>query len=204
MDKRHCLSCRSRRPPFQQIHVLSCLGHPQPGLSLEVRWVSLVLLSQLKINNKPGKDKPSVTHLHSPGGCSVNMQHSFSCFTDKETEAHRRPPFSGLSGSPLSRIMILTGGKWTLRTLWGKGCMSQCVRAKSLSQSCLTLCNPMNCSSPGSSVHADFLGKNTGVGYHTLLQGIFPTQGLNLSPALAEGFFTTSATWVDSSKNITG
>ena len=25
----------------------------------------------------------------------------------------------------------------------------------------------------------DFLGKNTGVGYHALLQGIFPTQGLN-------------------------
>ena len=59
--------------------------------------------------------------------------------------------------------------------------MSQCVRAKSLSQSCLTLCNPMNCSPPGSSFQGDFLGKNTGVGCHTLLQGIFPTQGLNLS-----------------------
>ena len=30
--------------------------------------------------------------------------------------------------------------------------MSLCVRAKSL-QSCLTLCNPMDCSPPGSSVH---------------------------------------------------
>ena len=27
----------------------------------------------------------------------------------------------------------------------------------------------------------DFPGKNTGVGYHALLQGIFPTQGSNLS-----------------------
>ena len=26
----------------------------------------------------------------------------------------------------------------------------------------------------------NFPGKNTGVGYHFLLQGIFPTQGLNL------------------------
>ena len=26
----------------------------------------------------------------------------------------------------------------------------------------------------------DSPGKNTGVGYHALLQGIFPTQGLNL------------------------
>ena len=37
----------------------------------------------------------------------------------------------------------------------------------------------------------DFPGKNTGVGCHFPLQGIFPTQGLNLSPALAGGFFTT-------------
>ena len=42
-----------------------------------------------------------------------------------------------------------------------------------------TLCNVMNCSPPGSSVHGDFPRKNTGVGYHLLLQLIFPTQGLN-------------------------
>ena len=44
----------------------------------------------------------------------------------------------------------------------------------------------------------DSPGKNTGVGCHALLQGIFPTQGLNLcltSPALAGEFFTTCATW---------
>ena len=33
---------------------------------------------------------------------------------------------------------------------------------------------------PGSSVHGDSPGKNTGVGCHSLLQGIFLTQGLNL------------------------
>ena len=32
---------------------------------------------------------------------------------------------------------------------------------------------PMNCSPPGSSVHRSFPGKNTGAGYHFLLQGIF-------------------------------
>ena len=37
----------------------------------------------------------------------------------------------------------------------------------------------MDCNLPGSSVHGDSLGKNTGVGCHALLQGIFPTQGLN-------------------------
>ena len=53
------------------------------------------------------------------------------------------------------------------------------MHAKSL-QSCLTLCDPMDCSLPGSSVHGILPSKNTEVDCHALLQGIFPTQGLNL------------------------
>ena len=44
----------------------------------------------------------------------------------------------------------------------------------------------------------DSSGKNTGVGCHALLQGIFLTQGLNLhllSTCLGGEFFTTSTTW---------
>ena len=48
-----------------------------------------------------------------------------------------------------------------------------------MAQSCPTLHYPLDCSPPGSSVHGDFPGKNTGVGCHALLYGIFPTQGLN-------------------------
>ena len=90
-------------------------------------------------------------------------------------------------------------------------------------QSHPTLCNPMDCSPPGSSVHGDSPGKNTEVGCHALLQEIVPTQGSNpglshcrqilyhLSheeaqswritpvslrfPELAGRFFTTSTTW---------
>ena len=40
----------------------------------------------------------------------------------------------------------------------------------------LTLCDPVDCSPPSSSIHE---GKNTGVGCHFLLQGIFPTQRSN-------------------------
>ena len=43
----------------------------------------------------------------------------------------------------------------------------------------LTLCDPVDCSPPDSSVHGIFPGRNTGVGCHSLLQGIFPTQGSN-------------------------
>ena len=53
----------------------------------------------------------------------------------------------------------------------------QCVF---VTQSCPTLCNPMDCSPPGSSVHIiPSQGKNTGMGSHSLLQGIFLTQALN-------------------------
>ena len=46
-----------------------------------------------------------------------------------------------------------------------------------VTQSCPTLCDPIDCSLPGSSVHGDSPGKNPGVGCYALLQGIFPTQG---------------------------
>ena len=49
----------------------------------------------------------------------------------------------------------------------------------SVTQSCPTLCNPMNCSLPGSSIHGDSPGNNIGVDCHGFLQGIFPTQGSN-------------------------
>ena len=45
-------------------------------------------------------------------------------------------------------------------------------------QSSPTLCDPMDCSPPGSSVPRIF--QNTGVGCHFLLQGSFLTQGSNL------------------------
>ena len=67
------------------------------------------------------------------------------------------------------------------------------------STSGLTLCDPMNCSPPGSSVHGDSPGKNTGVGCHALLQRLFPIQGSNLCLLILRywhaGFLTTSATW---------
>ena len=43
----------------------------------------------------------------------------------------------------------------------------------------LTLCDPMECGLPGSSVHGDPAGDNTRVDCHALLQGIFPTHGSN-------------------------
>ena len=53
-----------------------------------------------------------------------------------------------------------------------------CLCAQSL-QSCLTLCDPKDCQPPRLPYPQDSPGKNTGVGFHALLQGIFLTQGSN-------------------------
>ena len=74
---------------------------------------------------------------------------------------------------------------------------SLCVHAKS-PQLCLTLCNAMDCSLPGSSVHGIVQARITRVGCHFLLQGIFLTQRLNLHLLHWQmGFFflTISTTW---------
>ena len=81
--------------------------------------------------------------------------------------------------------------------------LSHSVQFSSVTQSCLPLCNPRDCSTPGLPVHHQLLeftqtqvhwvgdaiqpshplwnspGQNPGVGSHSLLQGIFPTQGSN-------------------------
>ena len=44
--------------------------------------------------------------------------------------------------------------------------LGMCVCVK-VTQSLPTLCKPMDCSPPGSSLHTDSPGKNTGVGCHT-------------------------------------
>ena len=67
-------------------------------------------------------------------------------------------------------------------------CIYVCVHAKLL-QSCPTLCDPMDCSSPGCSVHGDSPGKNTGVGCYALLQGDLLDPGIKLTSLSLLFFF---------------
>ena len=76
-----------------------------------------------------------------------------------------------------SNIIGISELTWT-----GIGEFNFCVL---IAQSSLTLCDPMDCSPPGSSLHGNSPGKNTGVDCHFHLQGIFLTQGIKpMSPAL--------------------
>ena len=69
-------------------------------------------------------------------------------------------------------------------------CVCACMHVHALlTQSCPTLCDPMDCSPPGSSVHefpfpSPWDLPNLGIKPKSLA-----------SPALAGGFFTTSITW---------
>ena len=69
-----------------------------------------------------------------------------------------------------------------------------CMHAKSL-QLCLTLCDPIDNTLPGSSVH----GILQASGLPCPPPGDLPNRGIEptslMSPALAGGFFTASTTW---------
>ena len=73
--------------------------------------------------------------------------------------------------------MILSSGNLNMEILGEK--KVTCL-VLSVTQLCLTLCDPPGLQSTKLLCPWDFPGKNTGVGCHFLLQGIFPTQGLNL------------------------
>ena len=72
----------------------------------------------------------------------------------------------------------------------------ECIHAKLL-QLCLTLCDPMDCSPPGSSVHGILQARNwSGLPFPT--PGDLPNPGIEpvslTFPALTSRFFTTRAT----------
>ena len=107
--------------------------------------------------------------------------------------------FSDLNaGDPAFQTDLEGASDWSVPPSDPRDRNSQpCMRTCSVTQPCRTLCDPMDCSPAGSSVHGDPPGKNTGGGCHILLWGIFPIRGSNpclVSPALADGFFTTRAT----------
>ena len=83
------------------------------------------------------------------------------------------------------RCLLLLANQITFRNykalelMFSKGLILS-IKLCSVASVTFTLCDPMVCSPPGSFCPWDFPVKNTKVGCHLFLQGIFPTQGLNL------------------------
>ena len=102
---------------------------------------------------------------------------------------HPRYPGEKLTFFCRLSFFVFIFSNWSI--IASQCCVGLCCRTPSISQVCCVLCCALSCSVvsfatpwavcslPGSSVHGDSPGKNTGVGCHALLQGIFPTQGSN-------------------------
>ena len=73
-------------------------------------------------------------------------------------------------------------------------CMETYIISKEtlIAQSCPTLCDSMDCSPPGSSVHGDSPAKSTGVGLSCPPPGDLPKPGIErMSPTLQVGSLLT-------------
>ena len=87
----------------------------------------------------------------------------------------------------LMRLGTFSNVYWPFRFLL-------CVCACLVTQSCPTLCNPMDCSPPGSFVHGDSQGKNPRVGCPTSSRQSSQPRDQTQVFHIASGFFTSWAT----------
>ena len=102
---------------------------------------------------------------------SVSCEEGSRSDSKKQTY-HTSLPVSGVLPSQMMRLLLFS---ITTR-------VSYCISYVCLvTQLYLTLYDSMDCNPPGSFLHVDSPGKNTGAGCHALLQGIFPIQWLNTS-----------------------
>ena len=90
------------------------------------------------------------------------------------------PPKVTRSVNARSLVPSALGGLARLSPSWALG------KRKQAKPQGRVRCDPRDCSPPGSSIHV----KNIGVGCHSLLQGIFLTQGSNLDLRIRGRYFT--------------
>ena len=150
-----------------------CLLTPQPPGKSLISWASFVF--------QTGKKKKCVC------GKSYNywIWFSFELFLSDMTarffgrwQAPRLQSVCAIKNMLLGCVCVCV----CMRRAGECLCMYMCVCTSWLVldfQSCPALCNPMDCSLPGSSLHGILQEKLLELGSHSLIQGIFPTQGSN-------------------------
>ena len=117
-------------------------------ISFRIDWFDLLVVQgTLKSLLQHHSSKASI--LRCSAFFIVQLSHPY--MTTGKTMALTRRTFVGKVMSLLFNILS--------RFVIGEYCAVQC----SVAQSCLILCNPIDCSPPGSSVHRDSPGKNTGM-----------------------------------------
>ena len=102
------------------------------------------------------------------------MLSHFSCVPLCDPMDHG-PPGSSVHGIHQARILEWVAISFSSDKVW-----SESMKLKVLvAHSCLAFCDPMDCNPSGSSVHEILRVRILEWVSHALLQGIFPTQGLN-------------------------
>ena len=166
----------SLRPHGLQPASLLCPWN-SPGNNTEVGCHSLLQV----VKNPPAnagdlRDEGSIPGSgRSPGGEYGNPL-QYSCLGNSMDRGDWWAMAHSVAKS-LKRLSMHNAELWKDYGLWNQTWVHVCVHAKSF-QSCPTLCNHMDHSLPGSSVHGMLQPRL--LEYHALLQGIFPTQGSNL------------------------
>ena len=111
------------------------------------------------------------------------------CSTSKKIKKLREGLWLGLGKVP-------TPGLVDYNDLWSEGpsrpLLSWPVLCCAQSLSHVRLCDPMDCSPPGCSVHGDSPGKNTGVGCYFLLPGDLPDTEIKLASLVLDDHLRSS------------
>ena len=176
-------------PPGSSVHgilqarILEWLPFPSPGdlpnpgsnLGLPHRRQ---ILYQLSHKGSPLMTSPKGNYLYKappPDTMTLGEGLPHACFWRTQTFGASTWQEDTVVTAALGHSRLPGKGQLTV----GKSPLSFATVSCLVAKFCPTLCGSMDCSPPGSSVHGDSPGKNSGVGCHFLLQGIFPTQGLN-------------------------
>ena len=98
---------------------------------------------------------------------------------------------------PHLRCKLIATWVTPANTIWNRRTTRK--KESEVAQSCLTPCDPMDCSLPGSSLHGIFQARTLKWGAISYSRGGLPDPGVEpmslVSPAWAGRFFTTSPTW---------
>ena len=109
------------------------------------------------------------THIHTP--------HTHTQWNIAEPLKRMKTATAGVNGEGMIFSEISQIDKYCVLSL---KCGIQKIKQRKSESVSPTLCNSMDCSPPGWLLCPwNSPGKNTGVGCHSFLQGIFPAQGLN-------------------------
>ena len=161
-----CAGSVPRAPQLFSPSLLQSRGGPSPaGNQREARhW----------------RDPTGRLHVFLWGACQLPLLSGVigsTVFMFLSVPSRTQPSHTCTAVNPLSNSPCVAFLHFSLSLAFPPLCFR--VQSASVARSCPTLCDPMDCSAPGSSVHGDSPGQNTGVGCLSLLQGIFPTQESN-------------------------